>query len=311
MKVLWLTVDFRTVHGPFRHYYLSLEESFEKIADVVFYGRKESEMDVVGIAKETQPDVIMVYLRRQELTKKDWQNLDKINIPKALRCCDPWDNMERHIEWIKKNKINLVFLLHGAAKEDYQKRLKVKVVPLFQSLSSHLFKNRHIERIYDVFLTGNFGPKCYPLRHAIYQAYGQNPRCWIRPGHHSLPTVEDYIQKLNQSKILATGNCCCPMFGRTDLKFFQVKPLEAMATGTLAMMDVPTCAEELHLIPDYNFVAINTSNFKEKIQYYLENEEEREAIAEHGYEVFTKYHTSDVRAQQVKKQLEALVEENE
>jgi len=299
MKILWLTMDFhRYKRGAFRHYYLSLEESLEKIAEVVFYGRKEKESDVEKIVKEIRPDMVMVYCDREK-----WRNLDKVRIPKAVRCSDPWRNILRQVKWIKKNKIDLVFLLHGAATPEYQKRVKAKCVGLFQSLSSKLFKNLNLERIYDVFLTGNLSSNPYPLRHAIYNAYRHNPNCWVRRGFRSLPTLEKYIRKLNQSNILASGNCRLPLLGRKDLRFFQVKPLEAMATGALAMMDVPTCAKELHLVPDYNFVAIDQRNFKEKIKYYLQNEEDRTPIIKRVYETFIKYHSSDVRARQVKREL--------
>lgn len=65
------------------------------------------------------------------------------------------------------------------------------------------------------------------------------------------------------------------------------------------MADVPLTAEELHLVPDWNFVAINKDNWKSKLEYYLENDDEREKIAQRGYETYLKYHTSDIRARQV------------
>jgi len=305
MRILWLTMDFdpRKVSGPYRHYYYTLETSIEKLADVVFYGRNEAESDVAKIVHETDPDVVMFYCDRSK-----WRNVDKVDIPKAYRCSDPWNYPAEKIEWVNKNNIDLVFHLLGAAVPEYQKRVKARCVEMFESVSSELFTNRGLDRVYDVFLTGAIDVPAYPLRNAIYQTYSRKPNCWVRAGSKSLPTVEDYVVKLNQSKVFPTGCCWHPMLGRTDLRFFLNKSLEAMGTETLLLMDVPTCAESLHLVPDHNFVAITMRDFRKKIQYYLKNEEERKQIAQRGRETFLKYHTSVQRAKEVLEHLKRLVE---
>jgi spore maturation protein CgeB len=97
-----------------------------------------------------------------------------------------------------------------------------------------------------------------------------------------------------------------PLLGETSLRFFQVKPLEAMATKTLAMMDRPTCADLLHLEDGVNYVEIGLHDFQKKIRYYLKHDGEREAIAERGYETFIKYHSSTQRAKQIYEELKTL-----
>ncbi len=303
MKILWLTLDFnRPDIQPYRHYYSTLETSIAEIADVTFHGRNEAESDVEKLVRETEPDVVMVYCDRRR-----WRNLDKVQIPKAYRCSDPWSNTVEKADWVNQNKIDLTFHLLGAAAPVFRKHVETECVPMFESVCHKLFTNLNLDRTYNVFATGNMKAEPYPLRNAIYHTYKRNQKCWVRQGPFSLPTLDDYITTLNKSKVFPTGCCRLSVFGEKDLRFFMNKSLEAMATETLLMMDLPTCAEELHLIPGHNFVEINRRNFRKQISYYLKNDEERKQIAQRGYETFIKHHTSDVRAGQILAHLKGLI----
>jgi len=305
MKVLWLTTDYHrlSVGGPLRHYYFTLEDELCKIADVALVGRVPTTRDAVTLVEEHDPDVVMIY-------DKIWdtKNLDKISPPKAVWCSDPWRRIHDHAKWINENDIDLVCLLHGAAQPEYERLTNARCVGMFQSLSAKIFHPLDLERIYDVFQTGDLNAEAYPLRNAIFHSYRNDPACWVRTGFHSIPTLDEYVRKVNQSKILATGSCHREVLG-TRYKFFQVKPLEAMATEGLAMMDAPTCTDELHLVAGENYVEISRRNFRKKIRYYLKEDEERQAIAEQGYETYVNHHSSAQRAKQVLAELERLVKE--
>ena len=71
------------------------------------------------------------------------------------------------------------------------------------------------------------------------------------------------------------------------------------------MADMPLGAEEVHLVPDWNFVAITEKNWQKRLKYYLSHDEEREEIAQRGYETVMKYHTADIRARELVDWLEA------
>ena len=77
------------------------------------------------------------------------------------------------------------------------------------------------------------------------------------------------------------------------------KYFEGMASRTCVLANTPVMAEELHFRPGWNFVEINKDNWKEKLKYYLKHDEERETIAQRGYETILKYHTNDIRARQI------------
>jgi len=284
-----------------RHYYYTLEDELAEIAKVTVVGRTEDSKDLKHLVEKYDADVVMIYDDMWGLKR-----VADVSVPVAVWCSDPWRRILDHVKYINDNKIDLVCLLHGAARPEYEKRVKARCVETFQSLSDKIFQPLKTEGIYDVFQTGDIDPTAYPLRNAIYQTYRNNPRCWVRSGFKSIPRLDDYVKRVAHSKIIATGNCHLPVLDNTKLSFFQVKPLEAMATKTLAMMDRPTCAEPLHLEDGVNYVEIGLTDFRKKIRYYLEHEEERAAIAERGYETYIKHHTSAARAKQVYGELKRL-----
>ena len=114
-----------------------------------------------------------------------------------------------------------------------------------------------------------------------------------REGHF---VGEKYATALALSKVF--------LFGTSVFKYPLMKFYEGMACGTCVMADIPLSAEELHLIPDWNFVSIDKSNWKEKLKYYLKHDNEREEIAQRGYEMVMKHHTAEVRAKQLLRFLE-------
>lgn len=301
MKILWITLDYyehaRRGHS-FRHYYHALEERMSEIADMTFSGRKGFAADIQKQAEEADADFVMFFANIFN-NSENFKNIDKLTVPKGVMCSDPWRSILRHTEWINKEDFDLVLIYHGAAQPEYQKLVKARCLKLFPAVEADLFRPKGLERVYDVFLTGAMEPDTYPLRNAIYYTYHKKPRCWVRLGHRSIPTLEGYIEKMGQSKILATGNCHEPLLGKKGYAFFQPKSVEGMATNTMIMMDTPTCAEDLHLVPGENFVEIDRTNFRKKIRYYLKNEEERKAIAQRGHETFLKYHSSEVQAARV------------
>jgi spore maturation protein CgeB len=69
-----------------------------------------------------------------------------------------------------------------------------------------------------------------------------------------------------------------------------------MGSNTLVLADKPQTADDLHFIPDENFIEINRENWKEKLEYYLEDDNERERVAQNGYDTVMRYHSSKIRA---------------
>lgn len=99
---------------------------------------------------------------------------------------------------------------------------------------------------------------------------------------------EDYARALAESKIF--------IFGSSVFNYALAKYFEAMGSGALVMADRPFHADDLHFKDGWNYVEITPDNWKDRLEYHLEDDQLRETIARRGYETAIKYHSNQVRA---------------
>lgn len=202
------------------------------------------------------------------------------------------------------------------------KDVKVPVFFLPIAVPEGVFKPIHeSEKKYDVTLIGSVG-KYYPLRQKLW--YGllhlKKSKNWTvlmkgppnigeyRKDYrkiHADPELrkkwlvrEDYAKAVAESKIF--------IFGGSMFRYPLAKYMEGMMSGALVMADLPFHAEELHFKPDWNMVEINAENWKQKLEYYLDDPQLRMTIARRGYETAVKYHTNKVRAKEFIEMLESV-----
>lgn len=302
MKVVWLCQQEHIL--PWLN---DLRHELGKLCEVVAYGDGEEfipEFDAVNIVEREDPDVIMIGSNQYKFT-----NLDKIKIPKALKCTDPWANIERHVEFIKTNHVELVLLNYNCCLPEYMGRLPEGQLfgRLPHTINPENFKDLRMDRIVDVMCIGEGCPVTYPLRNIIYHALPtfKGINGYVAESHTL--TFEDYIKAINRAKMFALGNVNRKVADSPILIFPMAKIYEIMGCGTLCMMDAPDEAYELQFVPDYNFVEINKDNFKEKIEYYQQHEYERLRIAKRGLRTVLKYHTIQARAFELKDMLEGIM----
>jgi len=202
--------------------------------------------------------------------------------------------------------------------EFYMKNLKIPYFHMAPCIDPNRFKPTDKPPKYDVtFLAATglaclaaTGLACYPLRNDIWTELPQLAR---ENGWRILRRESPIGRSLNRSIMLLTekgafvGEMYAEtlarskvfIFGTSVFKYPLLKFPESMACKSCVMADIPLTAEELHLVPDWNFVAITQEDWKDKLKYYLSHDEEREEIAQRGYETVMKYHTTDVRAREL------------
>jgi glycosyltransferase involved in cell wall biosynthesis len=196
---------------------------------------------------------------------------------------------------------------YNCATPEYRKYLPDrKFGRLPHTLNTNLFKNLGLKRDIDVMCVESYS-KTYPLKSVIYRELKKSQSFKVFTSLPHILSFTDYVHKINQSKIFVFGNVNMPVGESKIMVFPMAKIYEIMGCETLCMMDTPDEAEELHFVPDYNFISIDTENFLNKIQYWLENEDERLKIARRGYETCLKYHTVEVRTRELKKMLEEII----
>ena len=165
------------------------------------------------------------------------------------------------------------------------------------------------EKEHDVVFLGAHRKKVYPLRHQIVNELPEicKERNWsylIRdrpPGK----TLERNIEKLKHegyivgdlyAKTIASSKIF--IFGNSIFQYPLSKYFEIMGSRTLILANTPQTSEELGFIAGENYVSITKDNWKEKLVYYLENESERDRIAENGYRHVLENHSTSSRSNQ-------------
>lgn len=206
-------------------------------------------------------------------------------------------------------------ILHVVRKFDrnyYIKNLRADIFHLPWSINPSIFRPIEGEKKWDVTFIGRVS-RVYPLRRTIYKSLPSLGRkknwrifCLKTPPIGSFPKMSrirsdpnlksKYYVGIDYATILARSKIF--IFGSSVFKYPVSKFFEGMACGVLVMADKPQTAEKLHFKPGVKFVEINKDDWKEKLSYYLENDDEREEIAQRGYETVMKYHTNEVRAKE-------------
>ncbi len=180
----------------------------------------------------------------------------------------------------------------------------------FPWFTDHRIYKPSEEKEYDVVFLGAYRRRVYPLRNMIYNelprlSERKGWRCLVRgrpPGRTPLRDIQElekqgYIVGTRYAETIAKAKVF--IFGSSIFRYPVSKFFEIMGSGTLVMADRPQSADELHFEAGENYVEINRDNWEEKLEYYLEDDAERERIARNGYETVMKYHTSETRARQL------------
>ena len=188
------------------------------------------------------------------------------------------------------------------------------------SYEPKIFHPSDEEPLYDVTLLGDVGLPAYPFRTVIYNELpelcrenkwrllrgNRAPGKFILDGKtlrrksviHANPELrekyivgEDYAEALRRSKVF--------IFGTSILKYPIKKWFEGMGSGTCILADEPSMAKELGIVDGYNYIKISPDDWKNKLQWILENESVRKKIAHQAYETMKQHHTHETRVKEM------------
>ena len=316
------------------------------IPDTVFYGPgfTYNNNRLPDIIKEIYgtgaPDAIICYISEHQFEQlpvpvinrfhipKPLQvfplDLNRVKVPKILWINDFWHCTRT--EWrkiITENGFSAVFSTYCppfTSKEtfdiffdsDIQKQ--ISFYPLPGAIDPTLFKDYRLPKEFDVTLLGALDEDFYPLRtyfhrtlhkqvgiryfnkpHPGYAYYNQKSNSNDLAG-------EKYAQAINRSRIFLSCT------GKYKIPF--IKLYEVLASRTLLMCDRPMGAEKIGLVDGETYVEVDRVNFLEKIRYYLRRPDEIKRIADNGYRLFLKRHTTEIRAGEFKELVEKVISQD-
>jgi len=325
-----------------------IRESLKKLCHVDEYGvgykildthpklfkRGDCVHDLKKLYDEYKPDVILIHQRKKEI----WFNRDQIPVPCASIMWDNHGFREERCAWLNNEKIDMTLFRSkgfdhvGKAgikwwKDNLWNGHKIRWMPAACNLE--VYKDYGYEREYDICLIGRSHASTYPLRHLIYKHF-RNPdvldleesfkankkykimyhkrhkRSWgwdqIMKDKYGCVSGLEYGQAIAKCKIMPTG---CSLYGYAVNKYF-----EAPGCYTALAANMPQEGPDLGFIPDENFIHIAPKNFAEKIDYYLENEDERMKIAIRARKLMETRHSVKIRAHELLQNLEELTSQN-
>lgn len=255
--------------------------------------------DIPVLVKKHNADVVIIGPHIADYSS--WKSLNKVNIPKFMFCADPATTIAQQAYFAKKNGVTAGLSFF----KDWNSRIiKLLGIPVFWMPfcidlrhTETLVKNKNESN--DV-LWSPCDSEFYPIRFdmASKKLFPKTNVSDFTIGHHGAKRLSynNYFKLIINSKMF--------VFDGTVWNYAVPKYFECLASKTLAMAPKPEDGDDLHFIPNVNFVDINLDNYTEKIEYYLTHKNERETIAANGYKTIVKYHSSKTRAEELIKIIE-------
>ncbi|MEZ0368024.1 MAG: glycosyltransferase [Candidatus Sericytochromatia bacterium] len=151
--------------------------------------------------------------------------------------------------------------------------------PGFAFDASELYLEPGLERIHDICFIGNMNPSIHPRRSqylAQVLKLQDRYRLFLRHGVWGA----DYRRALNQSRIVLNYSICQVM---------NMRAYEAPACGALLFIEEANLEVRSVFRDRESCVLYNEANLLELLEYYLEHEDERAAIAAAGHRIVQDY----------------------
>jgi hypothetical protein len=301
MKILLLSPDqidrYNWGHQLFRN-------ELGKHHDVLYYGPGYdiyvNGLNVKGIMKSFNPDIIMTYGLRYSL---EFKGLNEItDIPKVHIVVDFFPakgdykgSWGRSLEFFKKNKYDAYFTrVINQLTYLYDSEVSGSKYWLPFSVDTDIYYKKDIEKEYDIFTSSNDRKDIYPNRRMIKDRLKSKFKIMNGKVYH-----EQYVDCINKSKIAVISTNA---FGSVNMKF-----TEFTSCGAFVLSDRPTDFNEMGFIDGRHMVLYNGVNdLIDKAEYFLKNDKEREEIADNGMKLVRKNHSNEIRVKQISRILEGL-----
>jgi hypothetical protein len=296
IKILYYTTD-TTYYVSKTDHYFKLE--LAKLPDVdVRFLYKGGDVSEIMKSIDFYPDFI--YFDDFDRIQRFYElptGLDKLDIPKGVLFHDLHRNQDSYLQFIKKNKVELLYSHYRDAFHKFFPQYKAQ----FRWLPLHVYKPIFDKPLtgknINCLLMGRRRAKVYPLRNKMYDTLKTREDfvCFGHPGYDSLKdkkrlVEQSYADTIARAKIFLT---CGSLYNYPLGKYYEVPACSALLMA-------PTFPElkDLGFIDKKTFVAINSTNFEQKITHYLKNKDERKRITKKGYEMVHARHTTDIRVRE-------------
>ena len=318
MNILY--IDYGGVTSPHYTYayYADIYNELCAIANVTLYEGLLSNISLENYMKFDAVFLGLGYFTQNDPKTKwlqsvygEFTSLKNCTIPKVCLLHKPQNNLQSKLMFCQLNNIDIL-CDHHLTYRDTSKEFAKKTLRFWFSASPKHFYPQDIEKIYDIGFSGTThgagkvkGPTMNIRERLSDELQGTSYSTFlnIHTGPQGRISFEDYAQKINQSKIwLATTGPTLDVSPR----YFEV-----MLSKTLLMCNAMPNEYENLFRDGYNCVTFNNdlSDFKDKLDYYLEHEQERQDIIEVAYRDILNNHTCKHMTLKILKKIEEVTHE--
>jgi hypothetical protein len=293
LKLLLITKDFsKWIHTE--RFYLQKELSY--ITDIVVWHERGNINNILNNIRFV-PDFILIYLYGS-INCPTITGLDSLKIPYGVYVEDV-HSLKDFRSSVIKNNITHIFNCYRDAFVKKYPQFAERLIWLPHHVDLNLFKDLAEPKDIPMLMMGAINYHYYPLRYKILRTLSDNQDFVYHrhPGYRNISDKEDifvrerYVKEINRAKIFFTCD--------SKYKYPVKKYYEVLACKTLLLAPDSQELYDLGFRDGENFVSINKHNFLEKAEYYLSNDQERDRIANNGYNLVREKHSTQIRAKEL------------
>jgi len=304
LRFLVITGDFSNYLVPNFHDLLLEVQKFATV-DIC---HQPGDINTIISNSKIKPDLVFIN-EFGESNSPQITGLEALAIPYVLLMYDLHYQVEARNEALRKLNPQRIFTLYRDRFNYWYPDYQDKTYWFPHHVNTNVFKDHQMPKDIDYLLMGDVHERVYPLRRKILLTmqnragfiYHPHPG-WrqFSPEERSVLYVgEKYAHEINRAKIFFT---CSSTYQYPLLKYYEV-----LASKTLLLAPASDELADLGFIPGVHFAAINENDFADKATYYLQHEAERVLIAEQGYEMVRRLHSTEKRARDMVKALTDIV----
>jgi hypothetical protein len=302
LNLLFITKD-RSQQLERSSYYLETE--LAKHSNLIKWHSDGNILDILNLLP-VNPDFILLNDYKSEY-RPFIRGLKGLRVPHGILMHDLHYKGSKRNFLIQQEKPALIFCHYRDAFFKWFPEHKDRFVWFPHHVPNDIFRKYNTPKDISFLLIGALYPHIYPFRHMIAQQFHRDPRFvhYLHPGYGIAGkgmTGVNYAKEISRAKIFLT---CDSIHHFPLLKYF-----EAPACGTLLAAPGSSELADLGFIDGETFVAIDETNFKEKVEYYLQNEALRNSITQKGYELIQERHTTAIRALEMIKTIHQYLDHN-
>jgi spore maturation protein CgeB len=229
------------------------------------------------------PDLILVI----ESAARVAFDFSKFQVPTAFFVIDPYIGFEEHIQKVRVQSYDFVFVSQRDCVKKYKEAGCTNVEWLPFACDPEIHGRVPADPKYNVCFVGSIHPKWGAERKRLIDLIGSKfQNCWSGQAFGRA-----MASLFSSSRIVFNKS----IFGELNMRVF-----EGMASGSLLMTDrIQNGLLELFSENEEMICYRGDDELISKISHYLEHSEERIGIAEQGYRAATSTHTYAHRARQV------------